>query len=78
MLTACWKTKATDIHSEYEIIIVFLPQQLQYERTSNLRFYVHLSMHRFVFCNQWRHGNDRKLELYQLKINFALEDDMHT
>jgi len=28
MSTACWITKATDTHTEYEILIAFLLQQL--------------------------------------------------
>ena len=35
---ACWKTKATDIHSQYVIVISFPPQQWLRERASLLRY----------------------------------------
>jgi hypothetical protein len=37
---ACWKTKATDTYSEYEILIAFAWQQWLLERASVLRLYV--------------------------------------
>jgi hypothetical protein len=36
----CWVTKATDTHSEYEILIGFLRQQWVQERALMLLFYV--------------------------------------
>jgi hypothetical protein len=41
MRFACWITKATDTHSEYKILIVFLLQQWLCDRASMLRSYVH-------------------------------------
>jgi len=38
MRFACWIIKATDIHSEYVIIIPFPRQQLLRERTSLLHY----------------------------------------
>ena len=35
---ACWITKATDIHSEYVILIAFTRQQWLRERASVLRY----------------------------------------
>ena len=35
----CWVTKATDTHSEYEILIGFLRQQWVHERALMLRFF---------------------------------------
>jgi hypothetical protein len=40
MRIACWKTKATNIHSEYVIIIDFQEQQWLYKRASMLRLNV--------------------------------------
>ena len=37
---ACWLTKATDIYSEYVILIVVPLQQWFHERTTLLRLYV--------------------------------------
>jgi hypothetical protein len=38
---ACWISKATDTHSEYEIFTAFPRQQWLRERATMLRFYVH-------------------------------------
>jgi hypothetical protein len=38
---ACWLTKATDIHSEYVILIAAPLQHWIHERTTVSRFYVH-------------------------------------
>jgi hypothetical protein len=37
----CWITKATDIQSEYVILITFPRQQKLHERASMLHLYVH-------------------------------------
>jgi hypothetical protein len=41
MRISCWMTKATDIHSEYVILIAFPRQKLLHERALILRLYVH-------------------------------------
>jgi hypothetical protein len=41
MRIACWITKATDTHCEYEILIAFSRQQWLGEDVSMLRSYVH-------------------------------------
>jgi hypothetical protein len=41
MCFACWITKATDTHSEYVILIAFIPQQWLSERAPMLLPYVH-------------------------------------
>ena len=38
MRIACWVTKATNTHSEYVILIPFLPQQWLRERASMIRY----------------------------------------
>jgi hypothetical protein len=38
MRFACWKTKPTDTHSEYVILIAFQQQQWLRERASMLRY----------------------------------------
>jgi hypothetical protein len=38
MRLACWITKATDIHSQYVILIAFTQQQWLRERASTLRY----------------------------------------
>jgi len=38
MRFACWKTKATDIHSDYVILIAFPRQQWLHERASIIRY----------------------------------------
>jgi hypothetical protein len=38
MHIACWITKATNIHSEYVILIAFLLQHWLHERSSTLRY----------------------------------------
>jgi len=38
MRFACWRTKATDRHSEYVVIIAFPLQQWFHERASKLRY----------------------------------------
>jgi len=35
---ACWINNATNTHSEFEVLIVFPPQQLLHERASMLRY----------------------------------------
>ena len=45
---ACWIPKATDTHSEYVILIVFLLQQWLHENTSLLRYTQY-----FLSCLQW-------------------------
>jgi hypothetical protein len=40
MSLACWITKATDTHSEHEILIAFPQQQWLCESASMLRLYV--------------------------------------
>ena len=37
MRFGCWKTEATDIHSEYVIVLAFARQQWLHERASMLR-----------------------------------------
>jgi len=44
MRIACWKTKATNTHSEYVILIVFPLQQWLHERASMLRYTYSLSV----------------------------------
>jgi hypothetical protein len=46
MRFACWITKATDIHSEYAILIAFPRQQCLRERAPSLMLYVHC-----LFCS---------------------------
>jgi hypothetical protein len=41
MRNACWRTKATNTHSEYAILIVVPRQQKLSELASMLRLYVH-------------------------------------
>ena len=41
MRFACWKSKATDAHSEYAIVIAFPRQQCLRERPLLLRLYAH-------------------------------------
>jgi len=41
MRNACWKTKATNTHSEYAIFIAVPRQHKLSERASMLRLYVH-------------------------------------
>jgi hypothetical protein len=40
MCIACWISKTTDAHSEYEVLIAFSWQQWLRERTALLRVYV--------------------------------------
>jgi len=42
MCIACWIIKATDLHSEYVIIIAVTRQQWLHKHTSMLRLHVHL------------------------------------
>ena len=39
---ACWMTKATETHSEYDMLIAFILQQWLHERASMLR-YTHIT-----------------------------------
>jgi hypothetical protein len=41
MRIACWKTKATNTHSQYVTLIAFPLQQWLHERASMLRYIVH-------------------------------------
>jgi len=51
MRIACWITKATGIHSEYVIFIVFARQHLSHAGASILRF-LHIACP--VFLNRFR------------------------
>jgi len=58
MRIACWVTKATNTHSEYEILIASPLQRWLRQDTSLLRLYVHcLSCYRYQFGT--RPGNVR-------------------
>ena len=45
MRIACWIPNATNVHSEYVILIAFARQNSLHERASFLRLYVHC-----VYC----------------------------
>jgi hypothetical protein len=53
MRFACWITKATDTHAEYELLIAFTRQQCLRERAGMLRLYVRcLSCYPFMYSVQ--------------------------
>jgi len=48
---ACWITKARDTHSEYVILLSFLPQQWLRKRVSLSRLYVHCPSYYYTDFN---------------------------
>ena len=67
MRIACWIPKATDIHSEYIILIAFLRQQCLHERASMLRLYIHcLSCYCDISFFLWKLTTELNLHVFRL------------
>jgi len=51
MRIACWIRRATNTHSDYVMLIAFLPQQLLHERASVLRYTYIACPFTYSLCN---------------------------